>query len=89
MRGSIPVLLVIVLSGCAAQDQGLRRLAPADRTMASNVCPQPGGPEQAQAALMGPPVRFSDLISANETQAYGPTRVVWVNPPDELLKRCP
>ena len=85
MRGSIPVLLVIVLSGCAAQDQGLRK--PADRTLASNVCPQPGGPEQAQAALEGP-ARFSDLISSNETQAYGPTHIIWVHPPDELLKRC-
>ena len=87
MRGSIPVLVVLVLSGCAAKDQALRK--PADRTLASNVCPQPGGPEQAQAALAGGSVRFSDLISANETQAYGPTRIVWVNPPNELLKRCP
>jgi hypothetical protein len=86
MRGFIPVLLVILLSGCAAQDQGLRR--PADRTLANNVCPQPGGPEQAQAALDGPSRRFSDLISSNETEAYGPTTIVWVHPPDELLNRC-
>jgi hypothetical protein len=87
MKGSIPVLLVIVLSGCAAQDQGLRKAA--DRTLASNSCPQPGGPEQAQAALAGPPVRFSDLISSNETEAYGPTHIIWVHPPDQVLKRCP
>ena len=76
---------MIVLSGCAAQDQGLRK--PADRTLADNVCPQPGGPEQAQAALGGA-VRFADLISSDETLGYGPTRIVWVHPPDEVLKRC-
>lgn len=85
MRGSIPVLLVIVLSGCAAQDQGLRKHA--DRTLANDVCPQPGGPEQAQAALGGP-LQLADLISSDETLAYGPTRIYWVHPPDRALKPC-
>ena len=85
MRGSIPVLLVIAVSGCAAQDQRLRK--PADRTLAHNVCTQPGAAEQAQAALAGPS-RFVDLISSNETLAFGTTRIIWVHPPDELVNRC-
>ncbi len=85
MRGSIPILLVIALSGCAAQRQG--RSKPADRTLAHNVCPQPGAAEQAQAALAGRS-RFVDLISSDETLAFGPTRIIWVHPSDELLNRC-
>ena len=85
MRGSIPVLLVIAVSGCAVQDQRLRK--PADRTLAHNVCTQPGAAEQVEAALAGPS-RFVDLISSNETLAFGPTRIIWVHPPDELVNRC-
>jgi hypothetical protein len=86
MRGSIPALLVIALSGCAAdRGQGLRK--PADRTLAHNVCPQPGAAEQAQAGLARR-ARFLDLISSNETLAFGPTRIIWLHPPDELLNRC-
>jgi hypothetical protein len=85
MRGSIPVLLVIALSGCVARDQGLRK--PADRTLARNVCPQPGAAQQAQAALAGR-ARFAERISSDETRAFGPTRIIWVHPPDESLTRC-
>ncbi len=86
MRGSIPALLVIALSGCAAaQGQGLRK--PADRTLAHNLCPQPGTAEQAQAALARG-TRFVDLISSNETLAFGPTRIIWLHPPDDSLDRC-
>jgi hypothetical protein len=86
MRGSISALLVIALSGCAAaQVQGLRK--PADRTLAHNVCPQPGAAEQAQAEL-GRRTRFIDLISSSETEAFGPTRIIWLHPPDEVLNRC-
>jgi hypothetical protein len=79
------VLLVIAVAGCAAQDQGLRK--PADRTLAQTVCPQPGGAEQAKAAFAGP-TRLADLISSDETLAFGPTRIIWVHPPDEVLNRC-
>ncbi len=27
-------------------------------------------------------------ISSVETLAFGPTRIIWVHPPDELLNRC-
>jgi hypothetical protein len=85
MRGPVPVLLVIALCGCAAQDRGLHK--PADRTRAQTVCPQPGGPEQAKAAFAGL-TRFSDMVSSNETLAFGPTRIIWMHPPDEVLERC-
>jgi hypothetical protein len=76
---------VIALSGCAAQDQTLRK--PADRTLAAHyACPPPGAAERNQAALDGS--RYVDLISSNETQAFGPTRIIWVHPPDEVLNAC-
>jgi hypothetical protein len=29
-----------------------------------------------------------DPASAAETQAFGPTQVIWVHPPERVLNRC-
>src|SRR5258708_12885734 len=86
MRGSIPILLVIALSGCAAQRQG--RSKPADRTLAHNVCPQPGAAEQAQAAL-AVRSRFVALISSDETLAFGPPPTTPTPPSTASSNPCP
>jgi hypothetical protein len=85
MKTSIPMLLAAALCGCASQKQALR--TPAERALAINTCPQPGAAAQTQAALAGeapPPVD----IPTDETAAFGPTRVIWVHPPERALNRC-
>jgi hypothetical protein len=84
MKTSIPMLLAAALCGCASQKQALR--TPAERALAINTCSQAGAAEQTQAALAGqaPPVD----IPSDETAAFGPTRVIWVHPPERVLNRC-
>lgn len=85
MRGPIPALLAIALSACAATDQVQRK--PAGQALAQSTCPQPGSAEYAQAALAARS-HLADLISSDELRAFGPTRIIWVHPPDGVVNRC-
>lgn len=87
MRGFAAASILLSLCACASTGTGQLR-TPEDRTLAARTCPPPGSPEQNQATLAAWPTRFVDAVAANETLAYGPTRIIWVHPPDPVLARC-
>jgi hypothetical protein len=86
MKASVLILFAVALCGCATQKQVLR--TPAERVLAYNTCPEPGAAAQTQAVPAGPVPSLVDPASAAETQAFGPTQVIWVHPPERVLNRC-